>query len=116
MKNFYKITSNVISIIHIPIIFFIFFGWLFTGVLSYIYLGILVGTLLSWQLLGYCILAKWEFDIRSKYMRVPKYHYEYLHYWSYKLFNLNINAKYIRNYGTLFIICSMILWTYKNFI
>lgn len=113
MKTIYRITAIFLDIIHIPIVFIIFFGWVLNGFWSYVYLAILIITLLCWQILGYCPVTKWEFDIRRKYMNIPSYHYEYLHYWGYKFLNISINPKKVQFYGSLFIIVSIIIWFIK---
>jgi hypothetical protein len=110
MKFFYKIISAFMGIIHVPIVVVIFFGWIFNGFWSYVYFVTLFLTLCSWVLLGYCLITKWEFDVRKKFMDIPNYHYEYLHYWGYKLLKININPKKIRFYGILFIVVSMIFF------
>ncbi len=106
----YRTGAVALSLLHVPIVLVIVFGYLLNGFLSYFYFALLVVTLFSWIFLGYCPITKWEFDIRSKYMKMPKYNYEYLHFWGHKYLHINLSVKKIRFYSIVFLVISIITW------
>ncbi len=109
-KIFLETITFLFSATHVLVLIVIIFGFLLPQNWTYLYISVLSVTLLSWVLLGYCPLTKWEFDLRKKYSTFPEYHYEYLHYWGYKLFKININPKIIRIVGSIFLAVLIIVW------
>ncbi len=101
---------NILFILHFIFVIIIFFGWVFPSI-HFIYVLILSGTLLCWVVLGYCPITRWEFNIRRKYEPNLNYKNEYLEYYFSKFLKINIPVTYIRFYGTLFIILSLLIST-----
>ena len=71
-RYFYLTVANFIFLIHAAFALLVLVGWAIPG-LFYIYLPVLITSLVSELLLGYCILTKWEFDIRKRLY--PTVHY-----------------------------------------
>ena len=79
-RYFYLTVANFIFLIHAAFALLVLVGWAIPG-LFYIYLPVLITSLVSELLLGYCVLTKWEFGIRKKLN--PTVHYEHsclIHY------------------------------------
>ncbi len=101
---------NFLFISHFAFVIIIFFGWAFPNI-QFLYILVLSGTLLCWVILGYCPITKWEFNIRRKYEPNLNYRNEYLEYYFSKFFKVNIPVSFIRFYGILFIILSLLIST-----
>lgn len=106
----YKILASLMSVLHVPIVIAVLFGHYLKGFGSLLYFLLLVITLLSWVILGYCPITKWEYDLRKKYMKVPKYHFEYLHYLGTKLLKIDISVKRIKIYSIIFVSVAILSW------
>lgn len=106
----YKVLANIMSVLHIPIVIAVIFGHYLEGVGSILYFLLLVTILLSWVILGYCPVTKWEYDLRKKYMNVPKYHFEYLHYLGTKILKIDISVRRIRVYSIVFVSVAIFSW------
>lgn len=103
--DFWKV--NILFVLHFIFVFIILFGWIFPS-LHFIYISILLGTLLCWIFLGYCPITKWEFNIRKKYEPELNYKNEYLEYYFSKFFKVNIPVMFIRFWGITFLIISLL--------
>lgn len=79
MKTAYRILANLFFLAHIIIVFLILFGFLFQPIYA-IYLLLLISTLLSELLLGYCPMTKLEFDMRRKIESGLTYDYSFFSY------------------------------------
>lgn len=66
IKRFlYLSTANIIFVIHLFLVLVVTFGWL-TDSLFYLFIITITATVLSELVFGYCVLSKWEFDLRRK--------------------------------------------------
>ena len=110
MKNktidFWKV--NILFLIHFILVFIIFFGWMLPSV-HFIYISVLFATLLCWTFLGYCPITKWEFNIRRKYEPELDYRNEYIEYYFSKFFKVNIPVTFIRFWGIVFLVISLLI-------
>ena len=70
MKFFYRVGADAIFILHFLLVLFVVFGWLTPRLWPW-YMAALVVTLISDMVFGYCILSKWEFDLRKKHNLLP---------------------------------------------
>lgn len=107
----YHIFANVVFLFHVLVVFIILFGWYFPT-LKLVYICILLVTLLSEILLGYCPLTKLEFDLRKKLIPSLNYDYSFLSYYIYRLFHINVPGKYIRYPAIIFLLVSLFFAIY----
>jgi hypothetical protein len=109
-----KTLANIILLIHLILVFIILFGWYFPKI-KYLYLASLVITLLSELFFGYCVLTKWEFDIRKKIEPTLEYDYYFLSYYAHKA-GVKINRKIIKYTALVFLLSSLIIFYARTYI
>ena len=81
------------------------------------YMSILVSTLVSEALLGYCFLSRWEFALRKKLNPRTDYDYAFSSYYTNKLTHqrLNISTEFIKKSGLIFLAASLLINVYFRF-
>src|SRR5574340_1079932 len=104
-----QILANIVFLIHLILVIIILFGWYFPSI-KYIYLLSLVLTLISEAVFGYCVLTKWEFDLRKKLEPDLKYNYSFVSYYAYKYLGINPPEKLIKYLAIVFLSLSIILF------
>ena len=109
------ILANTIFLIHSAVVLIAFFGWLFPKIWI-IYMAVLILTLLSDIIFGYCILSKFEFAIRKKNNPKTDYNYTFSSYYTYKLTNQRISDKFIINIAYIFLTGSILINLFFKFI
>jgi hypothetical protein len=109
-----KTLANIILLVHLTLVFIILFGWYFPKI-KYLYLASLATTLLSELFLGYCILTKWEFDIRKKVEPTLNYDYTFLSYYAYKA-GIVIDKRIVKYSALAFLLSSLIIFYARTFI
>lgn len=80
----YRFAAECVFLIHLFVVIIAVFGWALP-IPWFIYTAILVGTLSLGLLLKYCILSKWEFDLRKKTNKHIYYDYTWTTYYTHKL-------------------------------
>lgn len=103
-----KTIANGIFVFHILIVIIVLFGWLIPG-FWYVYMGILVSTLLSDLVFGYCILSKWEFDMRKKINPRIDYDYTWATYYTHRYTNHRISNTTYKQLSIIYITTSLLL-------
>lgn len=114
MKYFYRILADLIFILHATILIIALFGWLVPS-LWYVYMTILILTLLSDVAFGYCILSKWEFDLRKKIDPSVNYRYSWTTFYTYKFTQNVISETFIERSAQVFIVGSLVLNIYFHY-
>ncbi len=114
MKKVYRITADMIWLIHLSIVLIVLFGWIFPEIWP-LYVSVLILTLLSEILWSYCILSKWEFDLRKKIDSSLDYEYTYASYYTYKLTHGRLSRDFLGQIGRVFITSSLIITFYFKF-
>jgi len=114
MKLIYKIFANFIFIIHSITLFIILLGWTIPSI-WYVYISILILTLLSELAFGYCILSKWEFDLRKKINSSLNYNYHWSTFYTYRFTQGRISEKFFDYATTIFLVISLIVNLYFYF-
>lgn len=109
-KLLYITTANTIFIFHFALVLIVCLGWIFPS-LFYIFITLLFATALSEIFLGYCILTKWEFDIRRKMQPTKQYDTSCIFHYSRVLIGLPpripVNKKesgFFKKYSSLLIL------------
>jgi len=80
-----RIPADAIFLLHAVLFPLVLFGWTMPS-LWYPYIASLVAVLLSDLLFGYCILSKWEFDLRKKIDPTVNYDFTWSSYYTSRLF------------------------------
>lgn len=79
-----RVLAELLLAAHVCLVLFVLFGWLYPNVWI-LYTAALVTTLLSDVLFGYCVLSKWEFDLRKRHDPTIDYNYTWASYYTHKL-------------------------------
>lgn len=103
-----RFLAETILVIHLFLVGIILLGWYFPS-LYWLYIGCLAATLLSEAVLGYCILTKWEFQIRKILESNLNYDYAFLSYYFYKVVGVDIPRIYIKYPALVFLSVSLVL-------
>ena len=115
MKIFYRIIADIIWILHLFVVIVVLFGWLVPSI-WYLYISVLVLTLLSEIFWSYCLLSKWEFNLRKKIIPSLDYEYVYASYYMYKLTQGWLSRDFLNRWGMVFTVLSLSLNIYFHFI
>ena|SRR3989344_7313193 len=107
-----RLLADLIFGVHITLVFVILFGWVFQSI-SKIYLTALIATLASELSLGYCILTKWEFNLRKKLEPDLNYDYSFLSYYGYKILGNKIPEKVVKYAALIFLTGSLIMYVWN---
>lgn len=111
MKFFYRIIADTICLIHLFVVSIALFGWLIPKLQPF-YIATLIITLLSDLAFGYCILSKWEFDIRKKIDQSINYDFAWTTYYTRKFTKKNISNSFYKKSSLIFIIFSLLINLY----
>jgi len=115
MKPAFRIAADTIVIIHSLLVILVLFGWAFPGLWA-IYISGLTATLLSDLIFGYCILTKWEFNLRKKIKPDLNYDFSWASYYTYKFTNHRISNNFYRVASIIFLALSIGVSLYFKFI
>lgn len=105
-RGYYVLLANAIFVIHAIFFAYALFGWIFQEYLL-LYIAILTVTLVHDLVLGYCILSKWEFDLRKKVRPEINYPYNFSSYYTDKLLGKYISPRFIDITAHVFLIVSI---------
>ena len=81
----HKVAADAIFLVHAMIFVTVLFGWAVPDI-RFLYMLLLVAVLLSDLFLGYCILSKWEFNLRKKFNPSINYNYSWTSYYTFRLY------------------------------
>ncbi len=114
MKSFYKISADIIFLLHIVIFLIALFGWIFPRI-WYLYVTTLALVLLSDLIFGYCLASKWEFDLRKKVNPEVKYAYAWSSYYTYKFTDHKLSPVLFERVAIVFLAGSLFLNLYFHY-
>lgn len=106
MRLLYRIGADGIFLLHCAVVLVALFGWYFPGI-WYFYITALVSTLISALVYGYCVLSKWEFNLRRKLNPENNYDYTWATYYTRKISNHRIPNSVIKYSALTFIFVSL---------
>lgn len=115
MKVIYRLAADGIFLLHFFVVVIALFGWTSSRFWN-VYMLVLVATLISDVVFGYCILSRWEFEIRKKINPKTDYDFTWATYYTYKLINLRIPNYYYIRVAVIFLIVSISTNIYFKFI
>jgi hypothetical protein len=111
MKLLYRFSADVIWITHFLVVFIALFGWLIPSIQA-LYLAVLIGTLISTLALGYCVLSKWEYDLRKAIEPDVQYDFTYASYYTYRLTHGYLSNSFLKWAGVVFVSLSLAINLY----
>lgn len=114
MRLAYRIGADIIWLAHLAVVLIALFGWLVPS-LWFVYMAVLAGVLISTLSLGYCILSKWEFDLRKKVEPSLAYDYVYSSYYTYRLTRGYLSSAFLARAGVAFAALSLAINLYFRF-
>ena len=114
MKNLSRFGADILFILHFFVVIIGLFGWMVESI-WYLYMILLITTLISGIFLGYCFLSKWEFFLRK--MRNPKlsYNYNWTSFYTHKFTNNKLSNTFIEGIALFFIVISIFINIYFHF-
>ncbi len=111
MKIIYRLGADAIWILHFLVVLIILFGWTTPSIWP-LYMFVLASMLVSELMLSYCILSKWEFNLRKKANRALKYDFSYSSYYTYRLTQGRLSPWFLRHVGMGFTSASLFINLY----
>ena len=115
MNLIYKLAADAIWLLHFCVVAIALFGWLIPQI-WYLYMLVLASVMTSNIFLDYCLLSKWEFDLRKKINPELEYDYAYNSYYTYNLTKGYLSRNFLRNVGLGFTSISLIINLYFAYI
>jgi hypothetical protein len=115
MRVLYRIVADVIWMTHLLVVLIVLFGWAVSA-LWYVYMAVLLGTLLSLLTFRCCFLSKWEYDLRKKIDPSLAYDYFYASYYTYRLTAGRLSPQFLARAGMVFTSVSLVINVYFRFI
>ena len=94
-KYFYLTAAHSIFVVHTIFVIVISVGWAIPGIF-YVYLPMLITSLISEIILGYCVLTKWEFDIRKKLYPALNFGSSFIGHYARKIFRIGNSVKSVQ--------------------
>ncbi len=114
MKTVYRIGADSIWFLHFAVVCVALFGWLAPSI-WFAYVAVLAGTLISTLTLGYCILSKWEYDLRQKVNPSVTYDFIYSSYYTYRLTRGYLSSTFLARAGVIFTGVSLTITLYFRY-
>ena len=114
MKIIYIFLANFLWCLHFFIVVISLFGWMFLTLWP-LYITTLFSVLVSNLYFNYCLVSKWEYDIRRKLNPDIEYNFSYTSYYTYKLTQGYLSPKFLRYIGIIFVSLSIGIWLYFKF-
>lgn len=111
MKLLYRIAADLIFLFHAALVLVVLFGWLVPALWP-AYMVLLVLTLVSDMVFGYCIVSKWEFNLRKKYNPDIEYRFAWATYYTHKLTRDRISETFYLRAATVFLVGSLSINVY----
>jgi hypothetical protein len=114
MKVVYRVGADLIFLFHFGLVLVAVFGFLFPR-LWYVYMSALAVTFVSDLIFGYCIVSKWEFDLRKKIDPTINYNFTWTTYYTYKITNRSISDTFYRRIAIFALAALILLNVYFKF-
>lgn len=108
MKNVHRLMAEMLFIFHVGLLLINILGWLVPSIWN-LYIFCLAVTLLFELVYGYCILSKWEFDLRKKNKPNLDYDYYWTSFYTHKLTQGRISEAFFKRYTRVFLISSLLI-------
>jgi hypothetical protein len=103
---FKRILADGIFLVHAALFPIVLFGWLLPS-MWYIYMGIMAVTLFSALTFGYCLLSKWEFDVRRHIDPTIDYDYAWTAYYVHRFTQKHLSEIFWIRASVVFLVGSL---------
>jgi len=103
-----QILADTIFAVHLVVVLIVLFGWLLPSI-WWMYVTILTISLISELYFGYCILSKWEFDLRKQLHSDIDYTYEFTTYYTRHITQGRIRVLFYQTWATIFLSVSLVV-------
>jgi hypothetical protein len=114
MKIVYRLLADSIWALHLLVVLTVLFGWLFPEWWHW-YVSVLVAVLVSNVLWNYCLLSKWEFNLRKMIDPKVQYDHTYTSYYTYNLTRSYLSKYFLRWAGLGFTSLSLVISVYFRY-
>lgn len=98
--------ANIVFVVHVIVFVYGLFGWLIDHSI-WIYVSTLLGMLVLDIYFGYCILSKWEFDLRKKVNPDVDYPYHFSSYYTDRLLGKQLSPTFFTKAIYTFLVFSI---------
>ena len=102
----HRILADVLFVLHAMLVLIVLFGWV-SPRLWYPYMAALVIGLVSDLFFGYCVLSKWEFDLRRKIDPKIDYNYCWTSYYTHRFTRRYISDVFFSRASVVFLVSSI---------
>ena len=106
-KQIYLLGANALFGVHVFAILSNVVGWLVPG-FFYVYLAIILASIVSELYFGYCVLTKLEFGLRKKVDPDQVFPQSCIKYYTYKFFRIGKPAETVKKSGFLLLLLSLL--------
>lgn len=103
-----QLLADSIFAIHLIVVLIVVFGWLLPSI-RWVYISLVAISLISELYLGYCILSKWEFDLRKQLHPDIDYTYEFTTYYTRHITEGHIRPVFYQVCATVFLFASLVV-------
>ena len=110
-KFLYRAGADVLFIIHFVWIMLGMFAWAVPE-LWYVYLVVVITTLISYAGFKNCALTRWEFGLRRRAGQRLDYSSDWIPYYTYKLGGSKISDKFLLRAAVFFLVSTLVLNLY----
>jgi hypothetical protein len=111
----YIILADALFVVHFLLLLIVLFGWSIDGLWS-VYMTLLVLTLLSDIVFGYCLLSKWEFHLRKKIDPSTDYNFTWSTFYTHKFTAHLIPDRVFKHIVLSFLVISLSMNIYFKFL
>jgi Protein of Unknown function (DUF2784) len=114
-KFLYILAADTLFVLHLILFLIVVFGWSIESIWG-VYMTLLVLTLLSDIIFGYCLLSKWEFDLRKKIDPSIDYNFTWSTFYTHKFTANRIPDKLFKHVALSFLVISLSMNIYFKFL
>ncbi len=111
----YRAGADAIFLMHLALVLVAIFGFLEPRI-WFVYMGVLVATLISDIVYGYCVLSKWEFDLRRKLNPALNYDFAFATYYTYKVTHQRIDNTLYKNLAITYLVFAIGINLYFKYV
>ncbi len=111
---FKRIFADIIFIVHAGLFPIVLLGWMVPSI-WYFYMTIMALTLVSALTFGYCILSKWEFDLRKQIDPKIDYNYTWSGYYVHRFTQKHLPEAFWKRMSIVFLAGSLAINIYFHY-
>ena len=109
-----KLLADFLFLLHGMVFFVVLYGW-FVPSLQPLFVATLIIILIQNIFLNYCLLSKWEFNLRKALNPNLEYNYNFTSYYIHKFTDQTITPQFMRIAGIIFPVVALTIIGYFQF-